>query len=166
MKNIVNIAQVAEISTVSGAHWASFDKTLTPALTPRIGRLGVVATRVEPGKSACPFHTHQCEDEVFFILSGRGLFRYGDEIQEVGPGDCISCPAGSGVAHQLANPFEADLIYLCVGMNDANEVCTYPDSGKIWLRSLNKIGWLDEQDYMAGEPELPRIFDLYNAREK
>ena len=166
MKNIVNIEEVEETSWSHGPHWACFDRKLTPALMPRIGHLGVAATRIKPGTSGCPAHTHQSEDEVFFILSGRGIFRYGEEVQEIRPGDCISCPAGSGVAHQLANPFGEDLVYLCIGMNDANEVCTYPDSGKIWIRSLDRTGRLDERDYMQDEPETPKIFGLYSAREK
>jgi len=166
MKNIVNIEEVEETSWHQGARWGSFDRKLTPALLPRIGHLGVVATRIKPGTSGCPVHTHQIEDEAFFILSGHGVFRYGDEVQEVRPGDCISCPAGSGVAHQLANHSDEDLVYLCIGMNDPNEVCTYPDNGKIWIRSLNQTGVLEERDYMADEPDPPRIFDLYNGREK
>ena len=166
MKNIVNIAEVEETSWRHGAHWGSFDKPLTPVLTPRLGHLGVVATRIKPGMSGCPLHTHQIEDEVFFVLSGRGIFRYGEELREIKPGDCISCPAGSGMAHQLANPFEEDLVYLSIGMNDPNEVCTYPDNGKIMVRSLDKVGALEERAYMDGEPDVPGIFALYSEARK
>jgi uncharacterized cupin superfamily protein len=64
------------------------------------------------------------------------------------------------VAHQLANPFDEDLVYLCIGLNDPNEVAVYPDSGKIMVRSLDKVGVLGEQPYMEGEPNLPKIFSL------
>jgi len=160
MKNIVNIADVAESAWNHGEHWGSSDKPLTPALAPKMGHLGVVATRIKPGMSGCPFHAHQIEDEVFFVLSGRGLFRYGEDIQEIRAGDCISCPAGTGVAHQLANPFEEDLVYLAIGMNDPNEIALYPDTGKIMVRSLHKVGALAEQPYMEGEADLPKIFSL------
>jgi uncharacterized cupin superfamily protein len=160
MKNILNIADIAETAWNHGAHWGSFDKPLTPMLEPKMGHLGVVATRVKPGMSACPFHAHQIEDEAFFVLSGRGVFRYGEEIQEIRVGDCISCPAGTGVAHQIANPFDQDLVYLAIGMNDPNEVAVYPDTGKIMVRSLHKAGVLGEQPYMEGEPDFPTIFSL------
>jgi uncharacterized cupin superfamily protein len=62
-----------------------------------------------PGRSGCPFHTHQREDEVFYVLSGRGVLRYGETIDDIGAGDCIACPAGTGIAHQLANPFDEGL---------------------------------------------------------
>jgi uncharacterized cupin superfamily protein len=158
--NVVNVNDVAEQKSEFGAFYGSFDKVLTPALQPRMGRLGVVMTRVTAGKSSCPFHTHHLEDEVFFIVSGRGVFRYGDTIREIKPGDAISCPAGSGIAHQVANPFEEDLVYLSIGMNDPNEVCTYPDSGKVSVTALNKTGHLTETGYWEGEPEMPRIFAL------
>jgi len=160
MKNVVNIDEVEEIASADGGYWGSYDKPLTPALEPRMGRLGVVATRIKPGQTGCPFHTHQLEDEVFFVLSGRGVFRYGETLTEIKPGDCISCPAGTGIAHQFANPFDEDFCYLSIGMNDPNEVCTFPDSGKIMVRSLGKIGVLRESKYLEGEPGLPRIFQM------
>jgi uncharacterized cupin superfamily protein len=159
-RNVVNVSEIAEIASETGEYWCSFDKPLTPALLPRRGRLGVVQTRVPPGKTACPFHTHLIADEVFYVLAGRGVFRYGDEVQEIKPGDCVSCPSGSGVAHQLANPFDGDLIYLSIGINDPNEICTYPDSGKIMIDALDKVGYLKETDYWEGEPDVPRIFAL------
>jgi uncharacterized cupin superfamily protein len=158
--NIVNIADVTEITQTDGGRWESRDKPLTPALAPRIGHLGVTLTRIPPGKTGCPFHTHQIEDEVFFVLEGKGVFRYGATLREVGPGDCISAPAGTGIAHQLANPFTADFVYLAIGMNDPHEVCTYPDSGKVLIRALHKVGFLQPADYLAGEPANPKIFEL------
>jgi uncharacterized cupin superfamily protein len=162
LPNIVNVNDVPEITPETGEYWRSFDKRLAPAHQPRMGRLGVNLSRVPPGKSSCPFHTHQLEDEVFYVLAGRGVFRYGTAIQEIKPGDCISCPAGSGIAHQLANPFSEDLVYLAIGMNDPNEVCTYPDSGKVMVNVLDKVGFMNETDYWEGEPEVPRIFGLAN----
>ncbi|WP_428390853.1 cupin domain-containing protein [Lichenicoccus sp.] len=163
--NIVNVENVAEIVVEDGEHWNSTYKPLTPALMPSAGRLGVNLTRVPPGQSACPFHAHQIEDEVFFVMSGRGVFRYGEALREVRAGDCISCPAGLGTAHQLANPFDEDLLYLAIGMNDPNEVATYPDSGKIMVRSLGLVGRMQMADYYDGEPVPPRIFTLIAERE-
>ena len=97
------------------------------------------------------------------MLSGRGILRYGDELYEIGPGDCISCPADSGKAHQLANPYEEDLVYLGIGHNDPHEVCVYPDSGKVLVRGLKTVGFLREAPYQEGEPDLPRIFELIAA---
>jgi uncharacterized cupin superfamily protein len=108
----------------------------------------------------CPFHYHQLEDEIFFVLSGRGVLRYGDDVRELRAGDCVSCPAGTKVAHQICNPFDEDLVYLAIGPHEPEEVCVYPDNGKVMIRGLRQVGRLEELPYLAGEPERPRIFAL------
>lgn len=161
---IVNVASVPETGSVLG-RFGAFDRVLTPTMRERGGSLGVVQTRVPPGKTGCPFHSHLREDEVFFILSGRGVLRYGEALYELSPGDCVSCPAGTGIAHQIANPHDVDLIYLAIGPRDPHEVCEYPDSGKVMVRGLasrglGTVGRFERTEYMAGEPEEPRIFEL------
>jgi uncharacterized cupin superfamily protein len=158
--HVVNIAEVDEIRYLKGKHWGGYYRPLTPALDRLGGRLGVSINRVPPGRSMCPFHSHQREDEVFYVLSGRGLLRYGDAVREIGAGDCVSCPAGSGNAHQLGNPFGEDLVYLGIGPNDPHEVCLYPDSGKVMVRSLKTVGILKKADYYAGEAAEPKILAM------
>lgn len=40
------------------------------------------------------------------------------------------------------------------------EVAVYPDSGKVMVRSLKRVGFLEKVDTMAGEPAEPKIFEL------
>jgi uncharacterized cupin superfamily protein len=143
------------------APWASQWQVLTPHMRDAGGSLGMVMNRLPPGSVGCPFHWHTHEDEIFYVVSGRGVLRYGEELQDIGPGDCVSCPAGTETAHQIANPFEEDLMYLAVGRYDPHEVCGYPDTGKIMVRSLKKVGLLEAKPYMEGEPDPPRIFKLH-----
>src|SRR5262245_59248759 len=157
---IVNVEDVPETSTLRGEHWGEFYKVLTPSMRPRGGRLGVGQVRVPPGRTAVPSQMHQREDEVYFILSGRGVLRYGENLHPLEAGDCVSCPAGTGIAHQIANNSDDDLIYLAIGPHDPDEVCVYPDTGKIMVRRLGRFGWLENVDYHAGEPDVPRIFTL------
>ncbi len=161
---VVNVADVPETVQMDDAHWGCAFKPLTPALD-ALGkqggvRLGMNLSRVPPGRSGCPFHAHAREDEVFYVLSGRGLLRYGDSVREIGPGDCIACPAGTGIAHQIGNPYDEDLVYLGVGVNDPHEVCTYPDSGKVMVRSLKRIGVFEATEYMHGEGPRPKLLDM------
>lgn len=158
--HVVNVDEVAEIEHLDGEHWGGAYRPLTPSMKPKGGRLGVNQSRLPPGRVTCPFHYHQLEDEIFFVLSGRGVLRYGDDVRELRAGDCVSCPAGTKVAHQIANPFDEDLVYLAIGPNDPNEVCVYPDSGKVMVRSLRRVGLLENVDYMEGEPERPKILEL------
>ena len=61
--------------------------------------LGYCLVSVDPGKRSGPYHFHHSEEEVFFVLSGRGRLRQGDaegeEEIEIGPGDFASFPAGT-----------------------------------------------------------------------
>lgn len=157
---IVNVEDVPATTRSRNAHYGASFKPLTPSMRPRGGSLGVNWMRVAPGHTACPFHAHLREDEVFFVLSGRGVLRYGETVQTIKAGDCVSCPAGTGTAHQLANPYDEDLVYLSIGPFDPHEVCTYPDSGKVLIRGIQRIGTLDDQQYFDGEPEVPRILGM------
>ncbi len=162
-KVVANIDEVPETERFMGEHWGAAFKPMTGSMRELGGKLGVNCMRVPPGRSTCPFHSHQREDEAFFVLAGRGVLRYGEEMRELRSGDCISCPGGTGIAHQIANPFDEDLVYLAIGVNDPDEVCVYPDNGKVMVRSLQKIGWLENRDYLEGEPEAPHIFGLLSS---
>jgi uncharacterized cupin superfamily protein len=94
--------------------------------------LGYSYDVVPPGKSGCPFHSHRAEEEMFFIVRGRGLLRYGSETRAIRAGDFICCPTGGpDTAHQIINDSDEELAYISVSTMMPAEVCEYPDSGKI-----------------------------------
>lgn len=160
---VVNVDALPEEGTPEGP-WQNTWKVLTPGMKPRGGLLGASITRLPPGKVGCPLHHHMREDEFFYVIEGRGVLRYGDTVREIGPGDAISCPHGTGVGHQIANPFDAELVYLAVGLNDPDEVCVYPDTGKVLVRSLRTVGWLEKAPYIEKEPVPCKVFDLWDAQ--
>lgn len=162
---VVNVADAPEEQHATEAPWAAAWKVLTPRMRDAGGKLGVVRQRLPPGSLGCPFHWHAHEDEVFYVLEGRGVLRYGEELREIGPGDCISCPAGRQVAHQIGNPFEEDLVYLAIGPYEPHEVCAYPDNGKVLVRDLGTVGRLEKRDYMDGEPEEPVLLRQWSEGE-
>ena len=94
--------------------------------------LGYSYDVVQPGKRACPFHSHRAEEEMFYIVRGTGLLRYGNETRKIRAGDVICCPTGGPeTAHQIINDSDAELAYLSVSTMMPAEVCEYPDSRKI-----------------------------------
>lgn len=157
---VCNVDEVEEVSGGDDPVWGGDYKVLTPYMEAKGGELGMNVTRLAPGKISCPFHTHYVDDEVFYILSGNGVLRYGDEVHSVRPGDAISCPAGTGIAHQFANNGDEDLIFLGVGRNSRTEVVEYPDSGKVMVRRIGFVGTVQKTDFMDGEPEDPVLFSL------
>ncbi len=157
----VTSAETAPIHGRDGeAPWAGSYKVLTPHMRAAGGKLGVSQNTLPPGSIGCPFHWHAREDEVFYVLSGRGVLRYGDQpLREIGPGDCISCPADTRQAHQIGNPFDEDLVYLGIGPYEPHEVGGYPDNGKVMVRSIQTVGRLERLDYMHGEPETYAVLE-------
>ncbi len=59
---------------------------------------------VPAGKKAFPRHAHHANEEMFFILSGAGIYRVGAESFPIRANDVIAAPAGDGeTAHQIVN---------------------------------------------------------------
>jgi mannose-6-phosphate isomerase-like protein (cupin superfamily) len=66
--------------------------------------------RVAPGQTTTP-HYHPRTEEIYYILSGEGQMRIGDEARRVGPGDAIAIPPGE--RHQITNTGREMLKFLC-----------------------------------------------------
>lgn len=130
MRNVINIDELALEDFKRGTQYES--RCL------RVGRLlgakdlGYSYDVVPPGKKACPFHSHRAEEEMFFIVQGRGMLRYGSESRPIRAGDFICCPTGGpDTAHQIVNDSDGDLAYISVSTMMPAEVCEYPDSRKV-----------------------------------
>lgn len=114
-------------------------------------KLGYNITAVAPGKRAFPFHNHHVNEEMFFVLAGRGEVRIGAEVYSIREGDIIACPAGGrDTAHQIINTGEEELRYLAVSTTESPELVEYPDSGKFGV-----LAELPEEGRFAfiGRPE-------------
>lgn len=150
---VVSIAKLQRKPFQQGEAYESADANLSGPLG--FTRIGAVYTEVPPGKSACPFHVHHVEDEMFVILGGSGEYRFGDETYQVAAGDVLGAPRGGAeFAHQLINTGTKTLKYLAISSKSEIEVCEYPDSGKFMVRSgsFRFIGRQDdERDYWEGE---------------
>lgn len=65
-----------------------------------------------PPGSSIGLHTHTDEDELYYILSGRGMVADGDTDAQVSAGSSILTV--SGESHSIENTGEEDLILLAV----------------------------------------------------
>lgn len=150
---------VANIDELPLEHFVKGEKYESRGLRigPRLGAraLGYSYDIVPPGKCACPFHSHRAEEEMFFIVRGKGLLRYGDETRSIRAGDIICCPVGGPeTAHQIVNDSTEDLAYLSVSTIAPVEICEYPDSRKVGasaggLRHMSR--YVDHVDYWTDE---------------
>ena len=72
------------------------------------GRLLGVIT-VPPG-GAIADHTHHKEFEVYYLLSGSGLYNNNGVEVTIGPGDVTYCPEGE--THGVLNNRKEDLVFV------------------------------------------------------
>jgi len=129
-QRVVNIDELALEHQAKGDKFESDAARIGPLLGAK--DLGYSYDVVHPGKRSCPFHSHSAEEEMFFIVKGQGLLRYGSETRRVRAGDFICCPIGGPeTAHQIVNDSDADLAYVSVSTMMPAEVCVYPDSNKV-----------------------------------
>lgn len=93
-------------------------------------KLGFNVTELPPGKCAFPCHSHATNEELFFILEGKGEIRIGTERRPITSGDFINFPPGRATPHQIVNTSPALLRFIAVSTMIVPEVTEYPDSGK------------------------------------
>ena len=93
-------------------------------------KLGFNITEIAPGKKAFPCHSHATNEELFFILEGRGDIRIGKDTHAINKGDFISFPPGLGCPHQIINSSDTPLRFIAISTMEIPEISEYPDSRK------------------------------------
>jgi uncharacterized cupin superfamily protein len=127
------------------------------------GNVGIGMSRIEvpAGGWSTPAHEHGREEELFYVLAGRGLSWQDGTTSEIGPGDCIVYRAGAG-AHTLHALEPLDV--LAFGTRWDDEALRFPRLGlsKLGGRAVESspgavdgvpIQFLREAE--LGPPELP-----------
>jgi len=133
-KAFVRLADLETEKFSHGKSYESYDAGIAEPLG--LTKIGAAYTVVPPGKTACPFHVHHAEDELFIILSGAGDYRFGESTHQVKAGDVLGAPIGGPeFAHQLWNTGDEPLIYIGISNKADADVCEYPDTNKIMSMS-------------------------------
>jgi len=86
-------------SVISTRHGSEI-RPLIDRTTSEITQCSLAEEILPPGKAVTPHHHHRLE-EIYYILSGRGLMTVGDEKREVSAGDAIFIPRNH--RHTLEN---------------------------------------------------------------
>jgi uncharacterized cupin superfamily protein len=158
-KPIINIDDVPLADRGNGKQFVVKHARVAPMLG--LQALGCSVHVVPPGKKAFPFHRHHVMDELFYIVSGSGQYRYGEETMPVRAGDIVAAPAGTK-AHQLINTGSEDLRYLGISSGGNVDIVDYPDSKKVAMAAGVKnadfktatyaaVGRMNATDYFDGE---------------
>ena len=127
---IMNLDEVEFDDVEENGYFTSSRGTIGARIGAR--KLGYNLTVLPPGKAQCPFHNHHGEEEMFLILEGEGVLRFGDARYPIRKHDVIACPTGGPqVAHQIINTGTVTMRYLALSDLVDVETCEYPDSGKV-----------------------------------
>ena len=107
-------------------------------------------TRVPPGATPFPFHSHSAQWEFYHVVSGSGIVRHDEGTTAIETGDAFIFKPGE--AHAFTNTGIEDLVMYVVADNPFGESCHYPDSSKWVVRSPERRLIRSEPlDYFDGE---------------
>lgn len=104
--DVQNIDRVPAFTTKDGSE-------IRELLSPRnscIVNQTLAEARLPAGGSTTP-HYHVKTEEIYYLLSGQGLMRVGQQTRAVDPGDAVAIPPGT--LHQITNTGPLPLKFLC-----------------------------------------------------
>lgn len=110
----------------------------------------VEITRIPPGASSCPYHSHSAQWEFYHVISGSGSVRDAEGMTPIEAGDAFIFKPNE--PHQIINDSAADLTFYVIADNPIGESAYYPDSNK-WLVQSPETRLIRSEplDYFDGE---------------
>jgi len=149
-ENILNVDEVEH------ERWHDRMTTAPLATRERSTLAGLHWEKLAAGHRGSVPHCHSSEEEVFVILEGTAtleLWPHEGDIEEtpLRPGHVVARPPGTRISHSFRAGAEG-VTMLIYGTRDANDMCWYPRSRKIFWRGLGVIGRIETLDYGDGEP--------------
>lgn len=110
---------------------------------------GVNLTHLSPGAISAVAHHHSKQDEFILILEGTPTLVLGKEEFVLHPGECYGFKAGTGIAHQLVNRSEGNVIYLEIGDRTQGDEVEYPNDDLKAIQLPNGVWTITHKDGRA-----------------
>jgi uncharacterized cupin superfamily protein len=112
------------------------------------GCVGIGVRRIElpAGGWSTPAHEHGREEEIFYVLAGRGISWQGGKTADIGAGDCVAYLPNRG-AHTVHATEPLDL--LAFGPREYDEAVGFPRLG---MSLLGKRAVVSEPGGIDGKP--------------
>jgi uncharacterized cupin superfamily protein len=123
---------------------------------PDSARMGASLWELKPGAPGMRWHMHYGAEEMFFVLSGRVLFRTQDGEEELGAGDYVSCPEGRAGLHAYSNPYDEPARILGISAGGFPDVVAYPEHGYAWVATR------DPDPDLPPDPSDPGIIQRFD----
>jgi len=100
---------------------------------PDDARMGATLYELAPDSSEMRLHMHFGAEEMFFVLSGRPVFRNQHGEATLVPGDFVFCPEGRAGLHAFSNPTDEPAQILAMSAGGFPDVVAYPEHGYAWV---------------------------------
>lgn len=100
---------------------------------PKDARMGATLYELPPGDQGDKLHMHYNGEEMFFVMSGRLLFRNLEGEEELTAGDFVFCPEGRAGLHTFTNPYDEPGRLLAMSAGGFPDVVAYPEHGYAWV---------------------------------
>ncbi len=122
-------------------------------------RTGLRRVELRAGRAGFPPHCHACEEELYVVLEGSGVYLLQDAAvvdqwrpveHPVVAGDVVSARAGAGLAHTFRAGSDG-LAFLAYGQREPGDLRWYPRSKKIVFPGLRLMGRVEPLSYWDGE---------------
>ncbi|HSE35847.1 MAG TPA: cupin domain-containing protein [Blastocatellia bacterium] len=104
---IVNRNKASIINTPHGSEIRPLIDRTTSAVT----QCSLAEEKLPPGCVVTPHHHREIE-EIYYLVSGRGVMTVGDEMREVSAGDAVYVPRG--LRHTLRNTGSEPILLILV----------------------------------------------------
>ncbi|KAG8965893.1 hypothetical protein FRC03_012825 [Tulasnella sp. 419] len=111
------------------------------------GRIGINLEIAPPGTRSSDPHAHSDEDELIYVLKGRGIVWMNGYVYPVSQGDAIGFPSGTGIAHVFIND-----------SNSQNE--EEGEDWELWIFGENKRRHGDKLYYPLNPEKRPKLAAL------
>ena len=123
-------------------------------------KLGFHIEILSPKKYSCPYHYHDSEEELFYIIEGEATLRQNDSYRRITKGDLIWFGLGEEYSHQFYNHSDEDFKFIALSNKDKSDIAYYPDSGKVNIRRTREIfKQNDKVPYITDEEDPSKYWD-------
>ncbi len=146
------IVHWSEIQKPDEAHYPGSDELLSVGAP--LGQatglevMGIHHVTVPPGRRTSWPHAERDDEEFVYVLKGTPQVWIDGEVHDLGPGDAVGFPKGTGVAHTFLNNSEEEVHLLVVGEKSRSGKVHYP----LHAERNAQIG---ERHWTEGRPERP-----------
>jgi len=158
-KNIVHVDDAEMEDWSLGDAYEGKSAEIASAL--KSTKIGFHIEILSPKKYSCPYHYHDSEEELFYVIEGEATLRQNNEYRKLSKGDLIWFGIGEEYAHQFYNHSDKDFRFIAISNLDIDDIAYYPDSGKVNIRKTCEIFKIDDKvPYITGEENPSDFWDI------